>query len=338
MNKILLTLACGTLLLGVARPSQAAPIRVLLLDGDADRAHNWQLDTVVMKAELDETGLFQTDVMTAPAFVGGDFSNFKPDFSKYQIVVLNYQSDDWPDSLKVPFEAFVKNGGGLVVTHCVDCSFPAWKEFNDMIGVGGFRQRTEKAGLIWYVKDGKLVSDDTPGARGAHGSRVPYLMTAQNSDNPIMKGLPKTWMHQGDELYNHLGGPGANMTVLATAFSDPANRGTGRDEPQVWVVNYGKGRVFVNTGGHDANAKSSVDWVTFLQRGTEWAATGKVTQKVPADFPAAQTVSYRTNFAALDPNYKNGLNGLSAAGGGGRGASGAAGGRGGNAAPAGPGR
>src|SRR5580700_10749402 len=121
MNKIFLTLACATLLFGVARPSQAAPIRVLLLDGDADRAHNWQLDTIVMKAELDETGLFQTDVMTAPAFVGGDFS-------KYQVVVLNYQADDWPDSLKVPFEAFVRNGGGLVVTHCVDCSFPLWKE------------------------------------------------------------------------------------------------------------------------------------------------------------------------------------------------------------------
>jgi len=318
MKRTLLALACGAMLLGAICPSQAAPIRVMLLDGDSGPAHNWQMATAVLKQELDEAGIFQTDIVTAPKADGGDFSNFKPDFSKYQVIVLNYEANDWPDSVKVPFEAFVRNGGGLVVTHCVDCSFQDWKEFNQMIGIGGFHQRTEKVGPIWYMKDGKLISDNTPGPRGAHGSRVPYLITVQDPNHPITKGLPKTFMHQGDELYNHLGGPGANMTVLATAYSDPENRGTGRDEPQIFVVNYGKGRVFTNVAGHDANAMSSVDFVTTFQRGTEWAATGKVTQKVPADFPTARSVSYRTNIAALDPNYKNGLNALS--GGGRRGA------------------
>lgn len=340
MRKIFLALAFGALLFAAPRPSFSAPIRVLIIDGDADRAHNWKLDSVVMKTELDEAGLFQTDVMTAPPFVGGDFSNFKPDFSKYQVVVMNYQADDWPDSLKVPFEAFVRNGGGLVVTHCLDCSFPLWKEYNEMIGIGGFRNRTEKAGPMWYEKDGKLVSDDSAGPRGVHGLRIPYQMKAWNSEHPIMKDLPKAWMHQGDELYNRLGGPGANMTLLASAYSDPENKGTGRDEAQVWVVSYGKGRVFVNVSGHDTNAKSSVDFITLLQRGTEWVATGKVTQKVPADFPTATSVSYRPAIAALDPNYKNGLNpltprpagasGAAAAGGAaaGRGAASAAAGRG----------
>jgi hypothetical protein len=30
--------------------------------------------------------------------------------------------------------------------------------------------------------------------------------------------------------------------VLATAFDDPTNGGTGKDEPMIWTVNYGKGR------------------------------------------------------------------------------------------------
>ena len=94
-------------------------------------------------------------------------------------------------------------------------------------------------------------------------------------------------MHQGDELYARLRGPGKNMTVLATAYSDPANNGSGHDEPQLLVVNYGRGRVFHTTLGHDVNAMSSVDFVVTLQRGTEWAATGRVTQKVPAAFPSA---------------------------------------------------
>jgi uncharacterized protein len=57
--------------------------------------------------------------------------------------------------------------------------------------------------------------------------------TGADPDHPITKGLPSLWMHQGDELYARLRGPGRNMTVLATAYSDPDNNGTGRDEPML---------------------------------------------------------------------------------------------------------
>lgn len=323
MKKTVLALACGALFLAAAPSSHAAPIRVMLLDGDSASAHPWQPITAVLKEELDEAGIFQTDIVTFPKANDPDIAAFRPDFSKYQVIVLNYDAQDWPASIKTPFEEFVKNGGGLVTVHAAETAFPAWKEFNEMIGVSGFRGRTDKDGPLWFMKDGKMVSDTTPGPAGAHGRRVPYLVTVQDANHPITKGLPKTWMHQGDELYNKLRGPGVKMTVLASAFSDPANAGTGRDEPQLIVTSYGKGRVFNTIAGHDANAMSSVDFLVTLQRGTEWAATGKVTQKVPADFPTAQSVTYRPNIAALDPSYKNGLNALTApAGGGGRGGSG----------------
>jgi hypothetical protein len=56
-----------------------------------------------------------------------------------------------------------------------------------------------------------------------------------------------------------------------------------------------------------------VDFVVTFQRGTEWSATGAVTQKVPASFPTANTVSYRADIAAMDPRYANGLDPLTAA-------------------------
>ena len=115
------------------------------------------------------------------------------------------------------------------------------------------------------------------------------------------------WMHAPDELYTRLRGPGTNMTVLATAYADPANRGTGFDEPMLMALHWGRGRIFHTTLGHDAMALSCVGFMTTFQRGTEWAATGKVTQKVPKDFPTADTVSYRADLAAMDPLVADGV-------------------------------
>jgi uncharacterized protein len=168
-----------------------------------------------------------------------------------------------------------------------------------MIGVGGWRNRTENAGHYWFFKDGKLTSDSTPGPAGSHGARLPFALTAREPEHPIMQGLPKTWLHMGDELYATLRGPGANMTVLATAHSELSNKGTGRDEPILMTLNYGKGRIFHTTMGHDISALSCVGFIVSFQRGAEWAATGKVTQKVPADFPTATAASYRADIAAM---------------------------------------
>jgi uncharacterized protein len=278
-----------------ARRRAEAPVHVMILDGESGGTyHDWRRITPVLKKMLDETGLFDVTVVTAPAATG-ELTSFNPEFSNFSAVVMNYDAPDgrWPAPLKTSFERYVSGGGGLVVVHAADNAFAAWPAFNEMIGVGGWRDRTESAGPYWYYRDGKLVSDPTPGRAGSHGQRLPFQVTARNATHPIMRGLPNMWMHHGDELYARLRGPGKNMTVLATAYSDPANNGSGHDEPQLMVLTFGKGRIFHTTMGHDVEALRSVDFIVTLQRGTEWAATGAVTQKIPPDFPTANAVALR---------------------------------------------
>jgi len=185
------------------------------------------------------------------------------------------------------------NGGGLVVYHFAAAAFPQWKEYNEMAGLGGWGGRNEKCGPYVRWRDGKIVYDNIPGKCGSHGPAHPFQIVVREPNHPITQGLPPAFMHATDELYGWLRGPAKNLTVLATAFAAKAKGGSDEHEPVLFTVQYGKGRVFQNALGHSTKELSDVGFIVTFQRGAEWAASGKVTQKVPADFPAADKVSVR---------------------------------------------
>lgn len=299
---------------------RARPVKVMILTGHTDKYHNWPITSQYLKAILDNEKVFQTDSVTLPA-LGPAFDAFVPDFDSYDVVVLKLNLPDWNEKAKSSLEKYVKNGGGMVVLHEAGNAFIHWPEYNEMIGLGGWGysnafpawmehyhlsdkegwpKRSEKNGPYVYWKEGAIVKDYSPGSGGDHGSRVPYVVNIRNTEHPITKGLPLHWLQVEDELYGNLRGPANNLTVLATAFSDKKSGGTGKEEPVLMTIDYGKGRVFHSVMGHTAHdfftSMFNVGFQVTFSRGTEWAATGNVTQAVPIEFPTDTTALFQNLF------------------------------------------
>jgi type 1 glutamine amidotransferase len=295
----------------------ARKLKALIIDGQNNHAV-WPKSTIMMKQYLEETGLFEVDInrtvftwkaQREKAFLPlagiGETENlikpktdpdFSPAFAKYDVVISNfgYLAADWPEATQKAFEAYVAGGGGFAVVHAADNSFPKWKEYNKMIGIGGWGGRTAEHGpYVYYTNEGELVRDPSPGRCGSHGPAHNIPITVRVSDHPITKGMPKKWLTSKDECYALLRGPAENMTVLATGKDMSGRAPTDRHEPMLMVIDYGKGRVFHTALGHDDYSFEGVGFIAALTRGVEWAATGKVTQPIPDDFPTSEKPSSR---------------------------------------------
>lgn len=249
----------GAALLASAQSPQK--IRVLILTGINN--HDWRATTPALREILERTGRFQV-------FVNEEVRGNGPEtFAPYNVLLLNYndykqtQGPWWDERARQAMLDFVRNGKGLVSYHAANNAFWGWEEFDKLVG-GTWR---ETAG---------------------HAPYHTYTVKIVDAENPITRGMPASFA-ETDELYHQLSLQ-PNIHVLATAWDDAKNCwkpgegcGTGKDEPQVWTLSYGAGRVFQTALGHDVKAMQSPGFQLTLARGTEWAATGQVTLPVPAE-------------------------------------------------------
>lgn len=293
MRKIFLCALC--LLLAMSDAWTKNQIDVLYITGHTDKYHSWEIMSAYQVALLREVGIFRVDVVTLPQQV----THEKLSFNAYDVVVFNMNEVTWPERLKKQFERYIRKGGGLVVVHEADNAFPEWSAFNRMIALAGWGDRGEEAGPFYYWEAGKMVSDSkSTGSAGKHGKRVPYTVNVRNPQHPIVRGMPTQWLHVEDELYGNLRGPAEQVEVIATAFSEAESGGTGKEEPVLFTVGYGRGRIFHCVLGHTKRgfdkALKNVGYQLVFQRGTQWAATGDVTLPLPSVELSAQSPTLRS--------------------------------------------
>ncbi len=234
-------------------------IRVLILSGANN--HSWKTTTPVLKKMYEDSGKFVVDVTeTVPAL--------KPaDFAKYDVLVSNYttypkmEGFRWPAETEKAFLDYVGAGHGFVLFHAASTAWLDWPEFGDLIGMTWQKDKAT----------GKNIS--------GHGAQHSFTVNIVDANHPVTQGM-KDFVHVKDELY-HRQLKHATIHVLASTMSEKSRNGSGEIEPMIVVTEYGKGRVFHNAMGHDTKQMMDAPFQTLMLRGTEWAATGKVTIPIP---------------------------------------------------------
>jgi type 1 glutamine amidotransferase len=251
---------------GVAFAQTPPKIQALIITGQ--NGHDWRQVEAPLRKMLEDTGRFE--VRVTEEFRGAGPETLAP----YDLVILNYYEKNrpelkWGERAEQALLDYVRSGKGLVVYHFSVAAFNGWSEYE------------------------KLCAGNWRPNNGHHSARHDFTVEVKDAEHPITRGLKKKFPQPSDELYANLKWqPEGTYHVLATAWDDHAlyqgkakqpTPGAGLNQPMLWTVDYGKGRVFVTALGHDGPAVSTPAFIGTFTRGAEWAATGKVTIAPPGD-------------------------------------------------------
>jgi type 1 glutamine amidotransferase len=251
-------------------------IRVLILSGQ--NSHDWRTTTPFLRQLLVGTGRFDVRVCESPA--GMTHETLTP----FDVLLDDYSGPRLGSATEKAIENFIKSGKGLVVVHRALNSFSGLEVVSDHPVTPPIKEPP-------WPEFAKMIKGYWPAQPPGGFHAPPHFFEVKiiKGDHPVVQGL-KTSFKTADDLYHGLTFlPGAE--VIAAAYDDPKNGGTGKDEPLIFSSSYGKGRVFCTALGHDVASMQAGGFIATFLRGTEWAATGKVTlppdQGMPGPGPNA---------------------------------------------------
>jgi uncharacterized protein len=217
-----------------------AKTKVLLITGDdVSPAHDWLSCAAATRDILKDSGRFDVDVVGSAEALANE-ANLK-NVDVIYFLMYNARTPALSDQGKENLLKFVKGGKGFVISHLASASFKDWPEFKPLCG------------RVWVM-----------GTSG-HGPRSVFKAVVVDKASPITQGVGD--FQQDDELYAKLQGD-TPIHVLLQAESDWSKK----TEPLAFTVEYGKGRTFHHTFGHDAKALQTPEVKKLVVQGTAWAA------------------------------------------------------------------
>ncbi len=222
--------------------AQANPIRVLLVTGQDYPGHVWRETAPALRQLLEEDKRFVVRILEDPhALDSATLTN-------YAVVLLHFQNWETPGpgvAARENLRRYVENGGGLVSVHFACGAWHGeWPEFQNIVG------------RVWHGSG--------PG-KPQHDARGPFTVHIADKGHPVTRGLAD--FETDDELYTCLTGD-APIHIVADANSKVDKK----DHPMAFVRDYGKGRVFLTTLGHDVKAFTNSSVPQLIRQGCAWAA------------------------------------------------------------------
>lgn len=201
---------------------------------------------------MEETGLFYVSITEEPEKMNPESLN------QYNLVLSNWnlfpeKNGNWSEGTKKAVLDFVENGGGFVFVHAASSTNYDWVEYQKL------------AGATW-------------GKGTRHGKQHSFEVVVEGNTHPVTKEMSNFWIK--DELWINMQNFNT-CNVIGEAFAPKSNKGMDKMEPVIFEGKFGKGRTFFLVLGHDATSMKNLGFKTLLQRGSEWAATGKVKQRMP---------------------------------------------------------
>ncbi len=218
-----------------AKAPAARPLKALFFAGGG--YHDYAKLAPLLTSKLSGPASVQFSVQTNMDLLAN------PNFADgYDVVVYDFCYDEADPRFLLNAMAATKAGKPAVLIHCAVHAFrrapeiKAWEEFC------GMRSKI-------------------------HDPYEPFTVDKTDVVHPTTKNFPDHWQDPGDELYQTIEFlPGSTALLKAKSPHD------GRVHTVCWVHEYGKGRVFATTLGHDVKAADTAEYAQLLTDGILWAA------------------------------------------------------------------
>jgi type 1 glutamine amidotransferase len=229
---LLITLLAATTASRAADPG--APLKVLFLTGGG--YHDYKALAPHLTNHLGE-------LAHATFEVRWDMNSLRdPKFAEgFDAVVYDVCFDNVEDAILQNALNTVRAGKPAVMIHCAVHAFRNSPKIHEWEACCGMRSKV-------------------------HDRYEGFTVTKLDPSSPITKAFPQTFETAGDELYQTISIPPESHQLLRA--KSPVD---GREHIVCWTSEYGKGRVFATTLGHDMKTASRPEYLRLVANGLLWA-------------------------------------------------------------------